>query len=329
MKKFIIKNKDKYKALKLAKGLDLQVFKTTPKEKKNLGVSTKKFGDKWFKTPSGKGIFKNYLPGEEIRIINELLYDNLAKQLGLNVAEYKPAYYGGYKGLLSLNIAKPNEKIKDGVDILDYNNSFGYNSFDDYSVLVKEYAEGEGLYVNMLEVKQNLFKMLVLDQLTFQEDRHEKNIVFLRNDKDNYLRIAPLIDNEMCFANDLFRLRSEEIPSKMGVKRFLSMHDEHIKFVANKEVNHTKEKYIENSKNIVELAKNNKLYANFLKKALTIDIDQAILVVENQGYEISEEYKTFVKDCLELSVSILKQCIFEQNKQNANSFKKEDCEYAK
>ena len=80
---------------------------------------------------------------------------------------------------------------------------------------------------------------------------------------------------------------------------------------------------------IVKLAKQNKLLKLTLKKALTLDIDQAIQYVEDMGYEISKEYKTYVKDCMELSVSILKQCIFEQNKQNAISLKKEDCEYAK
>ena len=329
MKKFIIKNKDKYKVLKLARGLDLQVFKTTQKEKKNLGISTQKFGNKWFLTPSGKGMFKNYLPGEEIRIINELLYDNLAHQLGVEVAEYKPAFFAGYKGLVTLNVAKTNEKIKDGVDILDYNQSFGFNSFDDYCTLIKEYAEGEGLFVNMLEIKQGLYKLLVLDHLTLQEDRHEKNIIFLQNNKDNYLRLAPLIDNEMCFANNIFRLHGEEIPSKMGINRFVSMHNKYVNFVASKDINVEDDKYYCNAQKIVELAKNNKLYANFLKKALKIDIDKAIESVQRKGYEISNEYKTFVKDCISLSLCVIKKCVMDLDKTNSKSNYLEDIGYDK
>ena len=329
MKKFIIKNKDKYKVLKLAKGLDLQTFSTSPRTKsaKKLGISTKKFGDKWFITPDGKGIFKNYIPGEEIRIVNELLYDNLAKQLGLSVAEYKPAHYGNYNGLISINVAKKNEIIKDGVDILDYNDSCGYNSYEEYLRYVKEYADGEALLVDMMDLKQNLYKILLLDQLTFQEDRHEKNILFVRNNKDGYIKIAPLIDSEMCFANDIFRLNEGNLPSKMGATRFLDMHSQYMNFVAHKEVNHSQQKYIDNAKEIISIAQKNQLLKKIFKKALELDVDKAIAGVEEMGYQISDEYKTFVKDCIEVSTSVFKECINQIKQTKTNSCLKGDFDY--
>ena len=79
----VIKNKEKYKLIKPVKGLALETFDKVYRSGET-GVSTETFGNYWFLAPQGKVLFKNYeVEKEGIRIINELLYDELAKQIGV------------------------------------------------------------------------------------------------------------------------------------------------------------------------------------------------------------------------------------------------------
>ena len=57
--KTILKNTEKYSNIKLAKGLLLDDSKTI-KRAGECGVSTGKYGLRWFCLPKGKAIFKTY-----------------------------------------------------------------------------------------------------------------------------------------------------------------------------------------------------------------------------------------------------------------------------
>ena len=45
------------------------------------------------------------------------------------------------------------------------------------------------------------------------------------------------------------------------------------------------------------------------------------------GYQISDEYKTFVKDCIEVSTSVFKECINQIKQTKTNSCLKGDFDY--
>ena len=107
--KGVVKNIGKFKKITLAKGFSLQYLKTEKRYGIN-GATTSKFGKNWFITPKGQAIFKNYDKEEsKTRVINELMYMYLAKQVGVPVAEYEPANYKNHDGLVTYNFLKENE----------------------------------------------------------------------------------------------------------------------------------------------------------------------------------------------------------------------------
>ena len=157
--KAVVKNRIRYKLIKYPKGIGLHDDKTVSREDKTVGVSTFRFGDNWFVTSKGRALFKAYnVDKQGIRIVNELLYDELANQINLPVAKYLPANYRHnneekntnpnlnkhYHGLASIDVTKKNEKIMTGYQLLKYNNYRGRrNTFYDYIDALDYYKKHE------------------------------------------------------------------------------------------------------------------------------------------------------------------------------------------
>ena len=61
-KTYILKNKLKFKNIKLALGISLKEVKLKPRKyyKKHSGVSIVKYGQNWFMLPGGRAIFKTF-----------------------------------------------------------------------------------------------------------------------------------------------------------------------------------------------------------------------------------------------------------------------------
>ncbi|MBO7508462.1 MAG: hypothetical protein J6T39_02320 [Clostridia bacterium] len=332
----VIKNVGKYKLLKPVKGLALETFDKVNRSGET-GVSTEKFGGVWFLTPQGKVLFKNYdVENDGMRIINELLYDELAGQIGLSVAKYVPAHYKSYPlhyllrvdkdsipkpepekvhfGLASVKVTKSKERILDAGELLDYDWSYDFNeTFVDYMKALNVFQDGEGYYIDKRGIKSTLCKMMILDALTFMEDRNYHNVSFIRNNIDGYLIASPVIDNEMCFAGkNLWYDHNKKLETDVDLKTFLEAHSKEIRLVVNDDVRKAPlaNRYIENVKAIVELAAKSKNLQKFLTKSLEeINIDTALKNVENMGYEITPEYKQYVKNLMKISKGIFKECI--------------------
>ena len=92
----ILKSFKRYKLIKYPSGLQLDEYKIENRSGET-GIATETFGKNWFVTPKGKVLFKNYEEEDgRLRIVNELLFDELAHQIGLPVAQYLPAEYKSY-----------------------------------------------------------------------------------------------------------------------------------------------------------------------------------------------------------------------------------------
>ena len=86
--KAVVKNKIRYKVIKYPKGVGLHDDRTVPREGGTVGVSTYRFGDNWFVTSKGRALFKAYnVEKQGIRIVNELLYDELANQMDVRKSD--------------------------------------------------------------------------------------------------------------------------------------------------------------------------------------------------------------------------------------------------
>ena len=335
----IIKDKKRYKLIKFPKGMDLTDCKVEKRSSNNLGVSTKRFGKNWFVTKRGKALFKNYdIDKTGLRIVNELLYDELAKQIGLPVAEYLPADYKSYPieyllrvdkdqikkpdpeeivhGLVSIKVTKSNEQLFSGQQLLDYDSFWGAETLEDYMKALDIFEEGEGYYVDKRGIKSQFYKMMTLDYLTFMEDRHCMNVCFIKNDKDRYLIAAPVIDNEMCFAGKSLWLDGQydgKYLSDISLKEFLAIHAKGMRLFVNNETDYTalssaKEVYETNVKALVELATKSKNMKKFLSETVeNIDINKAFENVEKQGYEVTPEYKEYVNNLMKVSTGMFKK----------------------
>ena len=330
----IIKSKKKYKLLKIANGIKLDEYKTEMRLGAK-GVSCEKFGELWFLTPKGRALFKDYnLKTEGMRIVNELLYDKLADQIGLPVAKYLPAEYNSYParynllinkeivkkpdpdhiyhGIASIDVTKEDERIYNGEDLLLYDDFYGFETFVDYMKALNIFKTGEGYRVDKEGIKTTLFKMMVLDALTFMEDRNSFNVTFIRNRKEKYLIASPVLDNEMCFAGKNLWFNDDDSLVDVDLKRFLTMHGKEMRLCVNKtSMNSSKEtRYVTNVRELVKLSMRDKEMFNFLTQTVeNLDIDKAIKNVENMGYEVSAEYADYCKNLMKISKGIFKKYI--------------------
>ncbi len=312
--KILLKNKGKYKTLKLAKGIDIKHLKKIKRYNYTEGISTIGYGDTWFVTKYGKGLFKSYKHydfnvSKDLRIISELLYNEVAKQVGVKVAEYKPANINKDVGLISIDVAKNGEKLIElselfGKDLVIDNFETFYRALSVYRV---DYN------FNEKEIYFDLFKMMILDELTFQEDRHNSNIHFLLT-KDNTIKLSPIIDNEFAFGvktiNKFHNFGSEQ----MRTQDFLKTHAGYMMFPVYDRTTYlsTDVRYKENLKHLLQMSYGRKEYEEFVIKCLNnINIESAINNVEQLGYKISADYKKYLKDITDLSKQIFVSTIKE------------------
>ena len=334
--KGLIKNVKKYRVVKYPQGIGLKGKKAVYRKGGEVGISTSKFGGSWFVTDKGRALFKSYnMETQGIRVVNELLYDELAKQVGLPIAQYMPANYWrieanfksdnyeikdrDYFGLASIDVTKKNEKIMTGYELLTYDKSIDReNTLKDYADALCHYKECKKYNVDIKGIMSVLYKMMVLDALTLNEDRHSGNVFFIRNDKEKYLIASPVIDNELCFFGaDLWLFWSKKM-KHLDSKKFFTKYAKRMWLCFDRDTYDAKfeNAYEKNVEALVELANKDIKTKKFLNNAIAnININEAFENVEKMGYEVTPEYKGFVKDLMTISTGMFKKHMKEFNMQ--------------
>lgn len=170
--------------------------------------------NKWFYLPE-KVIFKNYNPEglrygnyvKNLRIMNELICIKLAEQIGLKAAVYKPAVYDGVKGLISYNFIKSNERKLDTITI---------GSLEALKIYLDEIKDS-GYKFDSKQILNDMFKLIILDCLTLQVDRHCYNVMLIANKNDKTVRFGDVFDCEYSFGVDMFYGASKGLVKKFGI----------------------------------------------------------------------------------------------------------------
>ncbi len=336
MKK-ILKNTSKYEVLHLAKGIDLGQFMHYSA---NFNVKNNyRYMSDWVYTDDGRVFFKS---GESIafpdtqkhRVVNELLYDNIAMQLGMWTAKYEPASFEDVSTLISHDVQEDAGLYEELKTVADYI-SVPFKMEVGLDQIIQKWdtiPALQGYKCDKEELIFMMFRMIVLDAITFQEDRHEGNIHLFVDNKNKTVRFAPIIDNEYAFAaktlNRFFELKpfgkneyyvdEEEFLAQHGAKLRLAIHK-------NTQFLPSPEKYKKNVMDIVEFAATNPRLKAFLIDALKcVDINQAIDSIERKGYQISDDYKQYLKDLTKLSKKIFAECIKEYKSTHEESQEKGD-----
>ena len=124
----LLKNTEKYGILKLAQGVDLKTFKKKLSDRPHIGISTNTYRNYWFVDKSKKReIFKTYDKQDAFefidrnRIVNEVLCYEIGKQIGVSVADYKPAHINEKVGTISYDVAGKNEELVSAYRLLGLN----------------------------------------------------------------------------------------------------------------------------------------------------------------------------------------------------------------
>lgn len=320
-KKKILKNTAKYNVLKLAKGIDLGQFMFYSANY-NVRRNFKEFSD-WVYTGDERVFFKSGDSGyyrfiHSHKVVNELLYDELAKQVDMPVAQYEPASLDDVTSLISHDVTYYTDyelgSIYGMMNLpLDYDIT--------YEEIIRNFGKMQAFEEYSYDSKKiiiDLYKMMVLDSLTFQEDRHDENVHLLVDVDRKIFKLSPIIDNEYAFgAKTLnYYLDTKTFSEKFSLDKpeFLAKHGSNMRIVMTPKTRDTEysQKYLANVKDLIKFAYDKPECKQFLINCLkTLDIEKAITNVEKLGYQISNDYKDYLKDLLEMSKEIFAENIKE------------------
>lgn len=297
-KEAILKNYPKFKVLKMADGINLEnaVFSSRKKAINEPTTSLKKYGEYWFKLKKGNALFKTYDSDynseiRELRIVNELICMNLARQIGIPYAEYEPAHLKNDNGLVTYNVLNKGEKLVSLAKFLSFDLNLR-NNLVDISTAVNYYRD-LGYNINS-SVLYDIYTYIVFDALTLQTDRNNYNVYFTLNKENNEFKVAPLFDSEYAFNGEYLELSHCNMINTYSL--LLKQYSFESKYLnIDYEMPGNTDTYFKNVINICNLAKSDKKFGSFLVNALkNFNITSAINNVEEMGYEISDEYKDYL-----------------------------------
>ena len=312
MKYCIIKNKEAFGKIKLANKVLL--YQKAKERDGDYGFLHDEFAKQWFVTQKGRAMFKTYdlefnSNDGFVRIQNELISGAIAKQLGLDVAEYVPAQYKIFEGLATYDYQKENEVVISGSKFLTMGNCKQLSNLQEFLSCAKN-INNQGKYkIDLQKMESDLFKMIVFDSLTFQEDRGLQNILFLLNQKDKTIKVAPITDNEYAFGGFQENVSFDE----KGVERqsFLSSHSRNVLFtIKPMEYYGVKNRYLQNVKDIVEYVSKNEELKKFLVMALNkLDYKKAIESINSTSNTIPNGYELVLLEYEKLAKDVYKKAI--------------------
>lgn len=136
---------------------------------------------------------KNYPP------YNDLIVNELAKDLGLQTVDYDLASIGNLKGSISKNYKVANAKYIKGITILEkyykVTRTNSHNSLESIMLaLEKNYANNPNMQEIVEKLMQKLIKTFVLDIFTGQIDKHSENWEIVEY-VDGSVDLSPLYDS--------------------------------------------------------------------------------------------------------------------------------------
>ena len=175
----------------------------------------------WLKDNDKKFLFKR-VNAFDLNKWGDLIVMELAKEVGIDCAIYRPAVFNGETGFITESFLKNNEKLINAKELMDLEikNNFSdkitnkikklcsqsnsrwrpdiYMSFNNYVDMIE--IIDTNIFLSDLEkerIKISLKKLLCFDLITLQSDRHPENYGIIK--KDNGYEFSPLYDNDASF----------------------------------------------------------------------------------------------------------------------------------
>lgn len=175
----------------------------------------------WLKDNDKKFLFKR-VNAFDLNKWGDLIVMELAKEVGIDCAIYRPAVFNGETGFITESFLKNNEKLINAKELMDL--EIKNNFSDKITYKIKKLCSQSNSrwrpdiymslnnYVDMIEIidtniflsdlekeriKISLKKLLCFDLITLQSDRHPENYGIIK--KDNGYEFSPLYDNDASF----------------------------------------------------------------------------------------------------------------------------------
>ena len=175
----------------------------------------------WLKDNDKKFLFKR-VDAFDLNKWGDLIVMELAKEVGIDCAIYRPAVFNGETGFITESFLKNNEKLINAKELMDLEikNNFSdkitnkikklcsqsnsrwrpdiYMSLNNYVDMIE--IIDTNIFLSDLEkerIKISLKKLLCFDLITLQSDRHPENYGIIK--KDNGYEFSPLYDNDASF----------------------------------------------------------------------------------------------------------------------------------
>lgn len=291
MKSFtkIIKKYNEFNTrIKMAKGVKL-ALKNSHKRDGESGVCSIAYSNLWFDTKNGEALFKtcDLFSFSDMRMLNEVLCYRLCDSVDISCAKYEPAYFNNAqktKGVISYNFLKPNQKLISLKTFLET------DDFMSYVEIMSALKAKQGFFnLDLKQIQENLYKMMIFDMLTFQTDRHLQNISLVL---DKEIKLSPLYDNEFAFIN----LGYTESKKEKTIEEFVNLYFDARKLISYKGLKcyRGKKAFDEMVNQITQMAtKNQKFNQIFLDIVKNANIKNIYQTLEKEGYEINPDYRDF------------------------------------
>ena len=158
----------------------------------------------WIEINGGSVLVKTDAAGQPNSEYSELISCALARQAGIETAEYDMVRYKGETGLITKNMCKPGEElisiyelIGNGPDSEECPDTIDiYHVFDS----LDERLQAEGFDDNAIDaIMLSLRKQLLFDLTVMEADRHLENLSLIFGKDENgkrTVRLAPMYDTE-------------------------------------------------------------------------------------------------------------------------------------
>lgn len=159
----------------------------------------------WFNLNDGRGMFKANEPEHDYSHYSELICSELAKQIGVEVAEYDIATFDGEKGVITKDMCKEGEELLSIHDLIGLNPNDNPNYPDSVDIewvfdALERKFEKDGYDSHDIDkCMLDLRKQLLFDIFVMENDRHTGNVSFIvGNNGENKpsIRLSPKYDTE-------------------------------------------------------------------------------------------------------------------------------------
>lgn len=321
------KELDKFTLINSPLSIDLNDIDTISRsENANItGIGTELFGNKWFLTEKGEALYRSHPTSkyndQNIYAWNEIVCQELCKQVDIPCASYDFAHLASSYGVVSYNFLKENEWLVSTQTLFDeyLTNIYTNHTFASYEKLLNS-LNPDVYNFDKDEILFNLFKVIVFDYITSQRDRHTNNINFIcsagENNKIN-LKLAPLFDNEMSFGRFSEKTYKDAMnsPTSVDFCKYLYLCMFQAKTPINEfalqsynplvpDINYVW--FEDEAKFMLELILSNQRYKDYFSYLLeNLNIHTCCETLKQKGLEVSPEKIAWYEKCIDVKKHLL------------------------